>query len=187
MPLLGGRVGEAFGGGGGSTSTFVDLELRQGFGSGFSATASARRGWTSFGGGSFQSGAYAVDFAKTGLFGSSDRLGLRIAQPLFDIVITVPGTGAQVSPDGDFVLTRVDFTELVPEPVAFLGQAAYIQLDFFESLSRAVATAPTLVAKEGLSAAAGVALRKHHDLIAELRRLDVEPEAVMAPVAMVRL
>ena len=34
-------------------------------------------------------------------------------------------------------LTRVDFTELVPEPVAFLGQAAYIQLDFFESLSRA--------------------------------------------------
>jgi len=80
-------------------------------------------------------------------------------------------------------LTRVDFTELVPEPVAFLGQAAYIQLDFFESLSRAVATAPTLVAKEGLSAAAGVALRKHHDLIAELRRLDVEPEAVMAPFA----
>ncbi len=80
-------------------------------------------------------------------------------------------------------LTRVDFTELVPEPVAFLGQAAYIQLDFFESLSRAVATAPTLVAKEGLSAAAGVALRKHHALIAELRRLDVEPEAVMAPFA----
>jgi hypothetical protein len=80
-------------------------------------------------------------------------------------------------------LTRVDFTELVPEPVAFLGQAAYIQLDFFESLSRAVATAPTMVAKEGLSAAAGVALRKHHDLIAELRRLDVEPEAVMAPFA----
>ena len=80
-------------------------------------------------------------------------------------------------------LAKVDFSELVPEPVPFLGQAAYIQLDFFESLSRAVATAPTLVAKEGLSAAAGVALRKHHDLIAELRRLDVEPEAVMAPFA----
>lgn len=80
-------------------------------------------------------------------------------------------------------LTRIDFTELVPDPVAFLGQAAYIQLDFFEGLSRAVATAPTLRAKEGLSAAAGVALRKHHELIAELRRLDVEPEAVMAPFA----
>src|SRR5574339_52379 len=39
-------------------------------------------------------------------------------------------------------LTRIDFTEIVPEPVAFLGQAAYIQLEFFESLAKAVATAP---------------------------------------------
>jgi hypothetical protein len=80
-------------------------------------------------------------------------------------------------------LTRVDFTELVPEPVAFLGQAAYIQLEFFESLAKAVATAPDLGAKEGLSAAAGIALRKHHDLIAELRRLGAEPAEVMAPFA----
>ena len=80
-------------------------------------------------------------------------------------------------------LTRIDFTEVVPDPVAFLGQAAYIQLEFFESLARAVATAPDLAAKEGLSAAAGVALRKHHDLIAELRRLDAEPAEVMAPFA----
>ena len=67
-------------------------------------------------------------------------------------------------------LTKVDFTELVPEPVPFLGQAAYIQLEFFESLARSVATAPTLSAKEGLSRAAGGALRQHHALIAELRR-----------------
>jgi tRNA-(MS[2]IO[6]A)-hydroxylase (MiaE)-like len=80
-------------------------------------------------------------------------------------------------------LTRVDFSELVPEPVPFLGQAAYIQLEFFEGLAKAVATAPTLPAKEGLSAAAGVALRKHHALIAELRRLGVEPDDVMAPFA----
>ena len=32
-------------------------------------------------------------------------------------------------------LAKVDFTELVPEPVPFLGQAAYIQLEFFESLA----------------------------------------------------
>jgi hypothetical protein len=80
-------------------------------------------------------------------------------------------------------LAKVDFSELVPEPVPFLGQAAYIQLEFFESLAKAVATAPDLAAKEGLSAAAGVALRKHHDLIAELRRLDAEPAEVMAPFA----
>ncbi len=81
------------------------------------------------------------------------------------------------------VLEKVDFAELVPEPVPFLGQAAYIQLEFFESLAKAVATAPSLPSKEGLSAAAGVALRKHHALIAELRRLDVEPNDVMAPFA----
>lgn len=81
------------------------------------------------------------------------------------------------------VLEKVDFAELVPDPVPFLGQAAYIQLEFFEGLAKAVATAPTLPSKEGLSAAAGVALRKHHALIGELRRLDVEPDDVMAPFA----
>jgi hypothetical protein len=80
-------------------------------------------------------------------------------------------------------LARVDFHELVPEAVPFLGQAAYIQLEFFEGLAKAVATAPTLPSKEGLSAAAGVALRKHHALIAEIRRLEVEPDDVMAPFA----
>ena len=82
-----------------------------------------------------------------------------------------PRLRPRVAPTG---LAKVDFTELVPEPVPFLGQAAYIQLEFFESLAKAVATAPTLPSKEGLSAAAGVALRKHHALIAELRRLGVE-------------
>ncbi|MCD5346680.1 ferritin-like fold-containing protein [Agromyces sp. H3Y2-19a] len=80
-------------------------------------------------------------------------------------------------------VTKVDFTELVPDPVPFLGQAAYIQLEFFESLSQAVIGAAAMHSKERLSSAAGVALRKHHDLIAELRRLDVEPDAVMAPFA----
>ncbi|WP_344369832.1 ferritin-like fold-containing protein [Agromyces tropicus] len=80
-------------------------------------------------------------------------------------------------------LTRIDFTEFTPEPVPFLGQAAYLQLEVFENLAKAVATAPDLSAKEGLSAAAGVALRKHHELIAELRRLEVEPADVMAPFA----
>ncbi|WP_353827270.1 ferritin-like fold-containing protein [Agromyces sp. SYSU T0242] len=80
-------------------------------------------------------------------------------------------------------LTRVDFTEITPEPIAFLGQAAYLQLEVFENLARAVATAPDLASKEGLSAAAGVALRKHHELIAEIRRLDAAPDEVMAPFA----
>ncbi|MGW9630469.1 ferritin-like fold-containing protein [Agromyces sp. NPDC055520] len=80
-------------------------------------------------------------------------------------------------------LTKVDFTELVPEPVPFLGQAAYIQLEFFESLARAVATAPTLSSKAGLSRAAGIALKQHHALTAEIRKFGVEPDDVMAPFA----
>ena len=38
-----------------------------------------------------------------------------ITQPLFDIEVTVPGVGALVSPDGDHVMTRVDFD--VPDEV----------------------------------------------------------------------
>jgi hypothetical protein len=41
-----------------------------------------RRGWTDFSSGSFQTGAYAFDLAKVGLLNRSDRLGLRLAQPL---------------------------------------------------------------------------------------------------------
>ena len=78
--LLGGRIGPALGGGGSST-LFLDLEARRALGNGWSASLAGRRGWTSFGGGRFQSDAYAIDLAKDGLFGG-DRLGLRISQPL---------------------------------------------------------------------------------------------------------
>jgi hypothetical protein len=79
--LLGGRMSNVLGGGG-ATSLFLDSEARHDFGRGWSATLTARRGWTDFAGGKFQTGAYGFDLAKLGLFGSSDQLGLRIAQPL---------------------------------------------------------------------------------------------------------
>jgi hypothetical protein len=79
--LLGGRMSNALGGGGANT-LFLDVEARHDFGRGWSAGLTARRGWTNFASGKFQTGAYGVDFGKTGLFGNSDRLGLRIAQPL---------------------------------------------------------------------------------------------------------
>jgi hypothetical protein len=69
-------------GGGGANTMFLDLEGRHEFGSGWSAGVMARRGWTTFAGGKFQTGAYGVDVAKEGLLGSSDKLGLRLAQPL---------------------------------------------------------------------------------------------------------
>ena len=42
----------------------------------------ARRGWTDFAGGNFQTGAYGFDLAKHGVLSSSDRLGFRLSQPL---------------------------------------------------------------------------------------------------------
>ena len=79
--LLGGQVGAPLGGGGASTD-FLDLEARHAFGQGWSASLSARRGWTRFAGGAFTTGAYAMDVARTGLLGADDRLGLRLSQPL---------------------------------------------------------------------------------------------------------
>ena len=79
--LLGGRLGPIFGGGA-SSSMFLDLEARRNLGSGWSMSVMARRGWTDFAGGNFQTGAYSLDVAKFGLLGESDRLGMRIAQPL---------------------------------------------------------------------------------------------------------
>ncbi|MDH6236174.1 ferritin-like fold-containing protein [Cryobacterium sp. CG_9.6] len=76
---------------------------------------------------------------------------------------------------------KVDIASLTPDLMHFLGQAAYMELGEFESLARAVATAPNLAAKEGLSAAAGRALSKHHGLITEIRRRGAEPDEAMEP------
>jgi hypothetical protein len=69
-------------GGGGATTLFLDADARHDFGKGWSAELTARRGWTDFSSGRFQTAAYGFDLSKLGLLGGSDRLGLRIAQPL---------------------------------------------------------------------------------------------------------
>ena len=79
--LLGGRMTNALGGGG-ARSLFLDSEASHDFGGGWSATLTARRGWTDFNAGKFQTDAYAFDVAKLGLLGRDDRLAFRIAQPL---------------------------------------------------------------------------------------------------------
>ena len=79
--LLGGHTTAALGGGGAGTS-FLDVEARHDFGGGWSTGLAGRRGWTSFAGGGFETGAYGIDLTKTGLLGDGDQFGLRIAQPL---------------------------------------------------------------------------------------------------------
>jgi hypothetical protein len=79
--LLGGRMSNVLGGGG-ATTLFLDAEARHNFGGGWSSTLSARRGWTDFAAGRFQTGAYAFDIAKNGFLSKRDSLGFRLAQPL---------------------------------------------------------------------------------------------------------
>jgi hypothetical protein len=79
--LLGGRLSPLLGGGG-ATTTFIDAEARHDFGGGWTSTLSARRGWTDFSGGKFQTAAYAFDLAKVGLLTNRDAIGFRLAQPL---------------------------------------------------------------------------------------------------------
>ncbi|MDY0909310.1 ferritin-like fold-containing protein [Microbacterium sp. CFBP9034] len=77
--------------------------------------------------------------------------------------------------------TRVDFEELAPEIDTFLGQAAYLQLGYFETLSELIALTPELSDKESLSRAAGAALTKHEELVALIRERGDDPTALMLP------
>jgi hypothetical protein len=79
--LLGGRMSSVLGGGGAST-LFIDAEARHDFGGGWTASITARRGWTDFNAGKFETGAYALDLARTGILSGADSIGLRVAQPL---------------------------------------------------------------------------------------------------------
>ncbi|WP_343344439.1 S8 family peptidase [Sphingomicrobium sp. XHP0239] len=80
--LLGGHLSSALGGGTGATTVSLDARWRSELGAGWSVGLDARRGWTTFEGGSFTTSAYAADIALRGLFETSDRLALRVSQPL---------------------------------------------------------------------------------------------------------
>lgn len=77
--------------------------------------------------------------------------------------------------------TRVDFEELAPHIDTFLGQAAYLQLGYFETLSELIASTLELAEKESLSRAAGAALTKHQELVALIRERGDDPTALMLP------
>jgi hypothetical protein len=76
---------------------------------------------------------------------------------------------------------RVDFAELAPELSRFLGQAAYLQLGYFETLTRLIRATPELVEKEALSRAAGAALDKHRDIVALITERGDDPTELMLP------
>lgn len=77
--------------------------------------------------------------------------------------------------------TRVDFAELAPAVDTYLGQAAYLQLGYFETLSQLITATPELQEKAALSRAAGAALTKHEALVGLIRDRGGDPTAVMLP------
>jgi tRNA-(MS[2]IO[6]A)-hydroxylase (MiaE)-like len=77
--------------------------------------------------------------------------------------------------------TRVDLHELAPELLPYLGQAAYLQLDAFQTLSRVVAAMPDLAGKEQVTASAGIALGKYQGFVAEIQRRGENAALVMQP------
>jgi hypothetical protein len=85
--------------------------------------------------------------------------------------------------DPDENVNRVELAELTPELFAYLGQAAYVQLAIFETLSRAIATSPTMSAKEAVSRAAGLSLARHHAITAEIAKKGKSIAETMAPFA----
>ncbi|UAJ80952.1 hypothetical protein IT072_08115 [Leifsonia sp. ZF2019] len=78
---------------------------------------------------------------------------------------------------------RIDLHEVMPDLLPYLGQAAYLQLEQFQTLSRVAAECGSLAAKELVSTAAGRALSKHQGIVAEIRRRGDEPGEVMKPFA----
>jgi hypothetical protein len=84
-------------------------------------------------------------------------------------------------PNPDQVVNRVGLDELTPSLPHFLGQAAYLQLSFFECLSRSVTAAPTTASKEVVSRVAATVLARHHAFVEELATLREDPTECMEP------
>ena len=76
---------------------------------------------------------------------------------------------------------RVDFAELAPEESRFLGQAAYLQLGYFETLTRGIRSTPELSKKAALARAAGAALDKHRGIVDIIVERGEDPTALMLP------
>lgn len=93
-----------------------------------------------------------------------------------------PGRRLQLRARGDLGdANRVAFEQLAPDIDTFLGQAAYLQLGYFETLSELIAPTPELAEKEALSRAAGAALTKHEELVALIRERGDDPTELMLP------
>lgn len=83
-------------------------------------------------------------------------------------------------PSSERPVTRVNLAELTPDLPRYLGQAAYLQLSNFETITGAIATSPTTADKVALTKVARVSLQKLEGLLEEIERGGDAPEELMA-------
>jgi hypothetical protein len=76
-----------------------------------------------------------------------------------------PRPSSQRRKPGPARVERVGLGDLRPDPVALLGQAAYLQLAWFETATAIAGRASDLAARESITRIAAVILQKHHDLV----------------------
>lgn len=67
-------------------------------------------------------------------------------------------------------VNRVSLDELTPDLPRYLGQAAYLQLSNFETITGAISSAPSTAAKVALSRVSQASLAKLNGLLAEIER-----------------
>jgi hypothetical protein len=95
---------------------------------------------------------------------------------------TPRGPVAPPRPNRDQTITaKVELADLAPDPIEFLGRAAYLELALFEDVGRAIVAAPTTEAKSALSRVAAPHLAAHEGLVEELRRRGADPADAMEP------
>jgi len=143
--VLGGHMSQALGGDGAS-SLFLDLEARRELGSGFSAGLTARKGWTDFAGGKFETSAYGFDLTRLGVLNAGDRLGLRVSQPLrvttggfnlflptsYDYLTGIATSSWQhysMSPSGREIDTELSYSTGLLDGNAWLGGKLFLRKD----------------------------------------------------------
>ncbi|WP_141879634.1 ferritin-like fold-containing protein [Homoserinimonas aerilata] len=76
-------------------------------------------------------------------------------------------------------VNKVSVAELTPDLPRYLGQAAYLQLSNFETITGAIASAPSTAAKVALSSVAKISQAKLDGLLAEITRGGDTPSELM--------
>jgi hypothetical protein len=76
-------------------------------------------------------------------------------------------------------VNRVDLGELAPDLPRYLGQAAYLQLSNFETVTGAIAGSPTTADKVALSRVSKLSLAKLEGLLKEIERGGDTPSELM--------